>query len=65
LKEEQFARDLDADDVKEKVQNDYQSGLDSHVNSTPTFFLNGEKISNPRSYDELKSLLDSAVAKNF
>lgn len=58
-----FESDLDSDAVKNKVENDRQSGLRSKVNSTPTFFLNGQKIQNPRSYDEFKSLISDALAK--
>ena len=58
-----FESDLDSDEVKNKVENDRQSGLRSKVNSTPTFFLNGQKIQNPRSYDEFKSFISDALAK--
>lgn len=58
---EKFVKDLDSDEIKEKVTSDYQGGLRSKVNSTPTFFLNGKKIKNPRSYDELKSLIRDAA----
>jgi protein-disulfide isomerase len=30
-------------DAKREVENDYQEGIDRTVNSTPTFFINGEK----------------------
>ena len=58
-----FESDLDSDAVKNKVENDRQSGLRSKVNSTPTFFLNGQKIQNPRSYDEFKSLINDTLSK--
>ena len=58
-----FESDLDSDEVKNKVENDRQSGLRSKVNSTPTFFLNGQKIQNPRSYDEFKSFISDALVK--
>ena len=60
---EQFKNDLDSQEVKEKVANDYQSGISAGVNATPTFFLNGKKLKNPRSYKEFKKeiqkILDS------
>src|SRR3989344_2713566 len=34
------------------------------LNSTPTFFLNGTKIANPRNYDELKSTITQAINEN-
>ena len=58
-----FDSDLDSDAIKNKVENDRQSGLRSKVNSTPTFFLNGQKIQNPRSYDEFKSLINDTLSK--
>lgn len=49
------------EDIKNKVENDYQSGLDLKVNATPTFFLNGVKIENPRSYGEFKSIIQQFI----
>jgi len=40
---ERFARDLDSDEVAEKVRADFLSGARSGVNGTPTFFVNGER----------------------
>ena len=59
-----FEGDLNSEEVKEKVENDYQSGIQSGVNATPTFFLNGQKIQNPRSYDEFRNIIEQAVNPN-
>lgn len=40
---EQFESDLDNAVLIEKVESDFESGLRSGVNATPTFFVNGEK----------------------
>jgi len=40
---DQFARDIDSDEVAEKVRSDFLSGARSGVNGTPTFFVNGER----------------------
>ena len=40
---EQFRRDLEERTYQEKVQEDFNSGIRSGVNGTPTFFLNGER----------------------
>jgi protein-disulfide isomerase len=48
-------------DIKNKVENDYQSGLDLKVNATPTFFLNDAKMENPRSYEEFKSIIQQFI----
>lgn len=54
----QFEIDLESDEVKDKVRADRASGQRARVNSTPTFFLNGEKITdNPRSYEEFAELI--------
>lgn len=52
----QFEADLDSPELKKKVEDQYLSGV-AAVTYTPTFFLNGEKISNPRSYDEFRELI--------
>ena len=55
LDTEKFQKDLESKEVKDKVEKDYQNGLSLGVNATPTFFLNGEKLQNPRSYEEFKA----------
>lgn len=39
----QFKLDLDDEALIRKVESDFESGLRSGVNATPTFFINGEK----------------------
>ena len=58
-----FEDDIDAKEIKDKVQNDYQSGVKFRVNSTPTFFLDGKKLQNPRTYEEFKGLIEEAISK--
>lgn len=52
-----FAKDIDINEVKQKVNDDIDSGNRGEVNSTPTFFLNGKKLDDIRSFDEFKKLL--------
>ncbi len=61
---EKFKTDLGLKDVADKVEKDYQGGLRAGVNSTPTFYLNGQKISNPRSYAEFQTIINQAIAAN-
>ena len=61
---ERFINDLESKDIKNKVENSYLSGIQSRVNSTPTFFLNGVKIQNPASYEELKEILSESIKNN-
>lgn len=43
LDPEQFETDLSDETLIEKVESDFESGLRSGVNGTPTFFINGEQ----------------------
>ncbi|MBI5733240.1 DsbA family protein [Candidatus Jorgensenbacteria bacterium] len=61
---ERFKTDLALKEIKEKVENNYQSGIKSGVNATPSFFLNGKKIQNPRSYDEFRIIIEQASNTN-
>lgn len=60
----QFTKDLNTNEVQERVNADYESGISSGVNGTPTFFLNGTKLENPQSYDAFKSLIQNALDGN-
>ena len=55
---DQFKKDSDSTDVKNRVAEDLREAEQIGVNSTPTFFLNGQKV-DVNSYDEFKSLLKS------
>lgn len=58
---DQFNADLNSQEVEEKVNTDYQSAIQAGVNSTPTFFLNGKKLSNPATYETFKSLIEAEL----
>ena len=58
---EKFKNDLNLEEINKKVESDFKSGLKLKVNATPTFFLNGEKLQNPRSYDELKNIIQQTI----
>ncbi len=59
----QFNADKNTQAVKDKVEKDKASGLAAGVNSTPSFFLDGVKISNPRSFEEFDKLITDKLAK--
>jgi len=40
----QFGKDLKSEAVQKKIEMDFESGIRSGVNGTPSFFLNGSKI---------------------
>lgn len=52
----QFKKDSDSIEVKNRVAEDLKEAEQIGVNSTPTFFLNGQKI-DVNSYDEFKKVL--------
>lgn len=61
LNMDQFKRDVSSPAVKERVERDRSFGQRLGVQSTPTFFLNGEKIQNPKSYTDFKTVLQAAI----
>ena len=60
LNEAQFVADMQSDAAKERVNRDASEGLRYDVNSTPTFYLNGKKLT-LRSFDELKLAVEQAI----
>lgn len=58
---ERFKQDVDSKEVKDRVTRDRDAGNRLKVNATPTFFLNGKKIENPRGYEDFKSLLEKEL----
>ena len=56
---EQFEEDLKSEEVHQTVESQRQEGIRRTVNSTPTFFLNGQKLrQNPRSYEQFKAIVE-------
>ncbi|OGK52757.1 hypothetical protein A2966_03165 [Candidatus Roizmanbacteria bacterium RIFCSPLOWO2_01_FULL_41_22] len=60
---DKFKTDLESDRGKNFINDTYSKGLAIGVNSTPTFFLNGVKIQNPRTYDDFKNLILNELNK--
>ena len=58
---EQYKNDVNSSEIKERVEKNYQSGVRSRVNATPTFFLNGRQIQ-PRGYEDFKTLIINELA---
>lgn len=56
-----FINDFNSREVKEGVAADYESGFRAGIAGTPTFFLNGKKIQNPRSYEEFKKIISESL----
>lgn len=53
---DQFKKDSDSSEVKNRVAEDLKDADQMGINSTPTFFLNGQKV-NVNFYDEFKTML--------
>lgn len=59
----QFELDLDNVALIDKVESDFESGLRSGVNATPTFFINGEKYTGNWEGGDLETFLQLELAK--
>lgn len=60
---ERFDADLDNAALITKVEADFESGLRSGVNATPTFFVNGEKFTGDWSTDALVIFIETCLEK--
>lgn len=58
-----FAKDMKSTETRDHVKRDKDVGIRSGVNGTPSFYVNGKKIQNPRGYEELKVIIDKELAK--
>ena len=61
LDQEKLKKDMSSSTIKSKVDNDYADGIALGVNSTPTFFVNGAKAPNVKSYEDFASLIQAAI----
>lgn len=62
LNMEQFAKDLDNPDLKDRVNANRNEAISLGINSTPTFFINGKAIVNPQSYNEFQAIIEAAAS---
>jgi protein-disulfide isomerase len=58
-----FTADMNSSVVKNKVQSDLKDGNTIGITETPSFFLNGQKISLSGTYDQLKNLIQGPISK--
>ena len=54
---EQFAEDLQAEEIRDKIRADQRGGTRAGVRSTPSLFVNGRLVPTPRTAVELESLV--------
>ena len=57
LDAEKFAKDIDAPEVTQKIEADVASANKVGLDSTPTFFIDGEKVTGFGSFDEFKKIV--------
>lgn len=57
-----FNRDVRSRDILNKVESDFEGGIRSGVNGTPTFFLNGNRLNGyDASYESLAGAVDDLL----
>ncbi|MGB7158539.1 MAG: thioredoxin domain-containing protein [Tepidisphaeraceae bacterium] len=57
-----FDADLSSERFAKRVREDFQSGVRSGVNGTPTFFINDLRYDGEKDYDALLAALDDAAS---
>lgn len=58
---EQYRKDVVSEEVKKRVNDSYNEAVSLDLQSTPSFFLNGRKITNPQGYAPFKNLIENAL----
>jgi protein-disulfide isomerase len=56
-----FKIDLEDPALAEKVESDFESGILSGVNGTPSFYINGIKYNGPYNYESLVLSMNQAI----
>ncbi len=57
---EQWRIDVKSDEVKKRVDDSYKEAVSLNLQGTPSFFLDGKKIENPKGYESFKLLIEKA-----
>lgn len=57
---DQWKKDVVSDEVKKRVDDSYQEAVSLNLQGTPSFFLNGKRIENPKGYESFKLLIEKA-----
>lgn len=60
---DQFKKDVNSKEVKDRVNRDLDNGKKLDITGTPSFFLNGEKIPNPKNKEDFETFIESAILK--
>lgn len=62
LDKERFENDYDDGALADKIEDSRLTAASIGVTGTPTFFLNGQRMQNPGSYEQFKQLIEEALA---
>lgn len=55
---EKLKKDVESKEVSDNINADLASGNAAGVDATPTFYMNGKKVSSPQSLEEFEKLLE-------
>jgi len=58
-----FKAGMNSDEAKNYVNDSERQGLTEGIISTPSFFVNGEQIATPATYDEFKKIIQDEINK--
>ncbi len=64
LNMEQYKKDIVSSETQKRINKNKKEAPWLWVNGTPSFFLNGQKIQNPKSLDEFRTLIRAEILKN-
>jgi protein-disulfide isomerase len=64
LNVEVFKADMASSTLKQKITDSVKEGTSIGISGTPTFFVNGKVIDNPKSYEEFKTIIEQASKTN-
>jgi protein-disulfide isomerase len=57
---EQWKKDVVSDEVKKRVEDSYKEAVSLNLQGTPSFFLDGKRIENPKGFESFKLLIENA-----
>jgi protein-disulfide isomerase len=61
---DQFGKDIAAEDVTKRIDDDMQQASKLGVTGTPSFFINGRYLSGAQPFPNFKRLIDEAIEKS-
>ncbi len=56
-----FKNDVSSSEVRDRINRDKTSANSLGIQGTPTFFINGERIPNPKGYEDFKNIIDGLM----